>query len=99
MTDLAQCFVISKLWLVLRSNRYSALTTRCYAPAHFALYTNMCIMNNMNTQKIQKEATDLVKYVKRTKETTVIAGGIIAIAVATGFIMGTFTKRGEKEKK
>jgi len=56
-------------------------------------------MNNMNTQKIQKEATDLVKYVKRTKETTVIAGGIIAIAVATGFIMGTFTKRGEKEKK
>ena len=59
----------------------------------------MCIMNNMNTQKIQKEAADLVKYVKRTKETTVIAGGIIAIAVATGFIMGTLTKRGEKKKE
>jgi len=56
-------------------------------------------MNTMNTQKIQKEATDLVKYVKRTKETTVIAGGIIAIAVATGFIMGTLTKRGEKKKE
>jgi len=56
-------------------------------------------MNTMNTKKIQKEAADLVKYVKRTKETTAIAGGIIAIVAVTGFIMGTFTKRGEKKKE
>lgn len=53
----------------------------------------------MNKKSFQNEAKDLGNYVKRKRETTVIAGGIVAIAVIAGYMAGSLTKRGAEKKK
>lgn len=53
----------------------------------------------MNKKSLQNEAKDLGSYVKRKRETTVIAGGIVAIATIAGYIMGSLKRRGTEKTK